>query len=275
MRTLLFAITILGTTAVAALGEVKTRVIEYKVGEATFVGFLAYDDAVATDKSPRPGVVVCPEWWGNDAYAHDRAEQLAREGYVAFAIDMYGKAESGGARTTDDPAEAAKWAGEVNADTKVLRERVLGGYNTLVTQTIVDRTHVAAIGYCMGGTVALELARSGADLEAVVAFHASRIAAADPADNRKLAEARTTVLICHGQEDTFVKPEEIPAFHKQMKDAGVDYEIDSYSGAVHSFTNPKADSRGMNGVKYDKKADSRSWSRMLALFEEKFGARKK
>jgi dienelactone hydrolase len=270
MRTLALAMMILGVTSTAH-ADLKTKTVEYTHDGTTFVGYLAYDDAVATDKTPRPGVIVCPEWWGNDDYAHMRAEMLAREGYVALAIDLYGKNEKGEARTTSDPQQAAKWAGEVNADAKVMRERALAGYNTLVTQKFVDRTHVAAIGYCMGGTVALELARAGADLEAVVAFHASRIAAANPADNKKLADAGTTVLICHGQEDTFVKPEEIPAFHTQMKEAGVDYEFVSYAGAVHSFTNKKADSHNMPGVKYDEKADKRSWARTLALFNEKLG----
>lgn len=267
----ILALAVVAGLASAAHAEIKTRTVEYTSGGTTFVGFLAYDDAVATDKTPRPGVVVCPEWWGNDDYAHERAEMLAREGYVAFAIDMYGKGSSGQAKTTNDPKEAAAWAGEVNKDPKVLRERALAGYNTLATQKFVDRTHMAAIGYCMGGTLALEMARAGADLEAVVTFHASRIAAAEPADNKKLADRKTTVLICHGQDDGFVAPEEITKFHQQMKDAGVDYEFVSYAGAVHSFTNKIADSHNMAGVKYQEKADKRSWARTLALFVEKFG----
>lgn len=274
MRPFVLAVVLMAAGS-AARGEIVTKTVEYKQGETTLVGFLAYDDAVATEKTPRPGVVVCPEWWGNDEYAHSRAEELAREGYVAFAVDMYGKEGAGRAKTTDDPAQAGKWAGEVNADVKLLRARVLAGYNALVSQPVVDRTHVAAIGYCMGGTVALELARAGADLDAVVAFHASRIAAQDAADNKELKDRGTTVLICHGQDDTFVKPEEITNFHKQMKDAGVDYEFVSYAGAVHSFTNPGADKHGMDGVKYNEKAATRSWARMLALFREKFNDRKK
>jgi dienelactone hydrolase len=270
MRTAIFAFALTFLVG-AARAEIRTQTIEYKQGDTTLVGFLAYDDAVATEKSPRPGVVVCPEWWGNDGYAHSRAQQLAAAGYVAFAIDMYGKGDNGKAKTTNDPQQAAKWSGEVNADPKVLRGRVMAGYTTLTSQKMVDKKRVSAIGYCMGGTVALELARAGADLDAVVTFHSSRIAAQDPSDNKKLKDNGTTVLICHGQDDTFVATEEIPKFHQQMKDAGVDYEFVSYSGAVHSFTNPGADAHKMNGVKYDERADKRSWARMLALFEEKWG----
>ncbi len=270
MRTAIFALALF-TLVGAVRAEIKTQTIEYKQGDTTLVGFLAYDDSLASEKSPRPGVVVCPEWWGNDDYAHSRAKQLAAAGYVALAIDMYGKGDDGKAKTTKDSQQAGKWAGEVNSDPKLLRERAMAGYATLTSQKMVDKTKVSAIGYCMGGTVALELGRAGADLDAIVPFHASRIAAKDPADNKKLKDHSTTVLVCHGQEDTFVAPDEITKFHQQMKDAGVDYEFVSYSGAVHSFTNPGADAHKMNGVKYDEKADKRSWARMLALFEEKWG----
>jgi dienelactone hydrolase len=270
MRTAIFALALFALVG-PARAEIKTQTIEYKQGDTTLVGFLAYDDKLATEKTPRPGVVVCPEWWGNDAYAHSRAQQLAAAGFVAFAIDMYGKGEDGKARTTNDPQQAGKWANEVNANPKVLRERAMAGYAALTSQKMVDKTKVAAIGYCMGGTVAIELGRAGADLDAIVTFHSSRIAAQDPSDNKKLKDNGTTVLICHGQDDTFVAPDEITKFHQQMKDAGVDYEFDAYSGAVHSFTNPGADAHKMDGVKYNEKADKRSWTRMLALYEEKWG----
>lgn len=265
MRTLPFIMmTLLGLT-MSASAEVKTRTIEYKQGDTVLVGYLAWK----TDswEAKAPAVVVCPEWWGNDGYAHKRAEMLAAEGYVALAIDMYGKGDDGKAKTTQDPAQAGKWAGEVNKDPALLRARARAGYDLLASQANVDPKRIAAIGYCMGGTVALELARTGADLRAVVAFHASRIAAADPADNKRITG---TVLICHGQDDGFCAPEEIARFHAQMKEAGVDYEFDSYAGAVHSFTNPGADKHGMPGVAYNEKADRRSWARMEGLFREVF-----
>lgn len=251
-----------------AHAAVQTKSIEYKVGSDTFVGFLAWDDAVATDKTPAPGVVVCPEWWGNNDYAHSRATQLAGLGYVALAIDLYGKAEGGNARTTSDPAQAGEWANALYKDPGTLNARVVAGLAALTSQPTVDKANVAAIGYCMGGTVALALARTGADVKAVVAFHASNIAAKNDADN---ANIKATVLICHGQDDTFVKPGELDTFHAQMKAAKIDYALYSYSGAVHAFTNPKADSYKVSGVAYDKNADARSWAAMKSLFEEKFG----
>jgi dienelactone hydrolase len=273
MQLAIFAV-VLGAITASASAEIKTQTVEYKSGDTTLVGFLAYDDAAATEKSPRPGVVVCPEWWGNDEYAHSRARQLAELGYVAFSVDVYGKGADGKAKTTSDPKEAGKWSGEVSSDPKLLRARVMAGYDTLAAQKMVDKSHMAAIGYCMGGTVALELARAGAKLDAVVTFHASRIAAKDPSDNDVLKRNGMTVLICNGQDDGFTTKEEIAKFHQQMKDAGVDYEFDSYSGAVHSFTNPNADSHHMDGVKYNEKADKRSWERMKSLFEEKWGNRR-
>lgn len=273
MRMAIFA-AIVAAAAGSAYAEVKTQAVEYKQGDKTFVGYLAYDDAVASEKTLRPGVLICHEWWGNNEYAQTRARQLAEEGYVAFALDMYGKGEDGKARSTKNPQDASKWAGELYGDPKTLRERAMAGYQALTSQKMVDKKSIAAIGYCMGGTVALELARAGAELDAVVAFHTSVIAGKDAADNGKLKEHGTTVLVCHGQDDTFVKPEQITDFHAQMKEAGVDYEFVSYAGAVHSFTSKEADSHKMEGVKYQEKADKRSWARMLALFVEKWGTAK-
>jgi dienelactone hydrolase len=246
-----------------AFAEVKTKTIEYKHGDVVLEGFLAWDDSVATEKSPRPGVVVCPEWWGNNDYSHGRAKQLAELGYVAFAIDMYGKG-----KVTEDPQQAGRWSGEVMKDEALARGRAAAGMKVLTDQKMVDSARVGAIGYCMGGTVALELARSGADLKAVVAFHASRISAANPEDNRKI---KGTVLVCHGADDGFVAPGEIEKFQKQMKEAGIDYVFSAYSGAVHAFTNPHADQIGMPGVKYNANADKRSWAEMKEIFGEKLG----
>jgi len=270
---LLAALSLLLFPLATAEAVIQTKAIEYKAGETTLVGFLAWDDAV-TSKAPAPGILVCPEWWGNNEYAHSRAKQLAELGYVALAIDMYGKGEDGKAKTTSDPKVAGEWAGGVYKDPKVLAERVTAGYNTLTSQAIVDAKNTAAIGYCMGGTIAMSLARTGADLKAVVAFHASNIsasgdAAAAFAANEKI---KATILICHGQDDEFVKPGELDTFHAQMKAAKVDYVLSSYSGAVHAFTNPKADDYKVPGVAYNKNADRRSWDAMKALFVEKFGS---
>lgn len=254
-----------GVTGSAA-GAIRTERVEYRHGDSVLEGVVAYDDAA---KEPRAGVLVCPEWWGNNAYAERRATMLAELGYVALAIDMYGKG-----KVTTDPKQAAEWAGQVFSDNAALRARAAAGLEVLASRKDVDKTRLAAIGYCMGGTVALELARSGLkhteNLKAVVAFHASTIAAGDAKDN---ANIKGTVMICHGQDDFFVKPEQIPAFHEQMKAAQVDYVFISYGGAVHAFTNPDADKAKIDGVKYDAAADRRSWEAMRALFAEKLAAK--
>lgn len=269
-----FAAAFLLSPLASAQAAIQTKTIEYKVGEGTFVGFLAWDDAVATERTPAPGVVVCPEWWGNNDYAQSRARQLAELGYVALSIDMYGKGDDAKPKVTTDPKVAGEWAGSVYKDPKVLEARVVAGMKQLTDQKIVDSNNVAAIGYCMGGSVALALARTGADLKAVVAFHASSISAAGDEATAKAAndKIKATLLICHGQDDGFVQPGELDKFHAQMKASHIDYALTAFSGAVHAFTNPKADNFKLPGVAYNKNADVRSWAAMKALFEEKLGS---
>lgn len=243
-----------------AFGAVKTEAITYKVGDTEFKGVLAYDDAA---KEARPGVLVCPEWWGCNEYAVNRAKMLAEAGYVAFACDMYGDG-----KTTTDPKQAGEWAGKSGADPAKRREIAAAGLKVLTDRKEVDAKRCAAIGYCMGGTVALELARTGADLKAVVTFHASNVSAKDEADNKKI---KAKILICDGAADTFVSKEEREKFPKQFNDAKLDWQFISYGSAVHSFTNKNADSFNIPGVKYDANADKRSWAAMKSLFDESFG----
>ncbi len=252
----------------SACGAIQSKTVEYKVGDRAFEAFVVYDDAKATPTNKQPGILVCPEWWGNNEYARTRARQLAELGYVAVSIDLYGK-DDGKLRLTTNPEEAGKWAAEVSGIPGAIRERAAAGYKVLTSLPQVDPTRTAAIGYCMGGTVALELARTGVPLNAVVTFHTSTIAAKEPADNKAI---KASVLVCHGQDDAFVSDEQIKSFHSQMKDAGVEYQFASYSGAVHSFTNSGADAFKIPGVAYQKAADHRSWESMQALFREKFNA---
>jgi len=252
------------TFASGARGAIKVERIDYKQGDTVLEGILAYDDAL---KDKRPGILVCQEWWGVNEYMESRVKQLAELGYVAFALDMYGKGNS-----TTDPKQAGQWAAALSSTPGLMRERAAAGLKILAERPEVDQKRLATIGYCMGGTVALELARSGAkytqNLKAVVAFHASTIAAKDPADNKNIKGA---VLICHGAADTFVKPEQIENFHKQMAEAKIDYMFVTFADAVHAFTNPGADKVGMQGIKYNAKADKRSWEIMQMLFREVFG----
>ena len=254
--------------AAVATAEVKLVPIEYQHAGTTLEGYLAFDDALVSAKKPAPGIVVCPEWWGTNDYPKERAKQLAALGYVAFAIDMYGK---GVVADTADMAQKLDEA--VMGDVEYLRGRVKAGYDVLAARPEVDKQHMAVIGYCMGGTVALELARSGAALEVVVTFHAGQLSARGDekvalADNQKI---KGHLVVCQGLDDGFVSAAEIAKFHAQMKAAKVDYEFVGYSGAVHAFTNPKADSYGIKGVAYDEKADKRSWDLLKTTLTEAFG----
>jgi dienelactone hydrolase len=269
MKRALYALLSVLALAPLAGAEVRTKTIEYEHGELVLEGLLVWDDAQATSEKRAPGVLVCHEWWGCDAYAKKRAEQLARMGYVAFALDLYGRG-----RTTGEPTKAKEWSGALYADPETTRARAALGLAQLTAQPMVDPARCAAIGYCMGGTIALELARTGAELRGVVAFHASVISATGNdeealAQNKKI---RATLTICHGQDDAFVQPEEIARFHAQMKAAGVDYQLLAYAGAVHSFTNPGADAHKIPGVAYQAKADQRSWEHMRAALAEAFGS---
>jgi dienelactone hydrolase len=262
-----FAAVLAATLSSAALAEIKVERIEYTHGDTKLEGVLAYDDAKPSEK--RPGVLICHEWWGNNEYTESRAKQLAELGYVAFALDLYGKGKA-----TTDPKQAQEWMSKLVADPKNMRERAAAGLAILAENAHTDPSNLAVIGYCMGGTVSLELARSGLkhteNLKAVVPFHASTLKAANAADNNNI---KGTVLVCHGQDDTFVKPEQITGFHDQMTIAGIDYEFISFAHAVHAFTNPAADKAGVPGVKYNEKADKRSWAAMKNLLHEVFHAK--
>jgi dienelactone hydrolase len=250
---------LLGTLAAAtAQAAVKTEVIEYKHGDVVLEGYLAYDDAVS---AKRPGVLVVHEWTGHNPYVRKRAEQLAALGYVAFALDMYGKGVH-----AKDPQEAAKLAGIYKSDRKLMRARAAAGLDVLRKQPQTDTTHLAAIGYCFGGTTVLELARGGADLVGVVSFHGA-LATPTPEDAKNI---KGKVLALHGADDPFVPAPEVAGFEDEMRKAGVDWELVKYGGAVHSFTNPDAGSDASKGAAYNASADHRSWQAMKDFFGEVF-----
>jgi dienelactone hydrolase len=238
---------------------VKTETVVYKVGANQFKGYLAWDDAI---KGARPGVAIFPEWWGVNGYARKRAEQLAAMGFVALAADLYGEG-----KTTDDPKEAAALAGGVRSDAKEWAARAAGALKVLSDNPLVDGKKLAAIGYCMGGSTALHLAFSGADVAAVVSFHG----ALSVPDEGQTKAVRGKILICHGAADSFI-PEDVAQKTRAALDKGkVDYQFIYYGGAKHSFTNPEADKRGLQGLAYQASADHRSWESMSNLFKEAFG----
>ena len=259
MRTYLLGLMMAFAAQTASAGVVG-KTVEYRQGGAVLEGYLAYDDAVT---ARRPGVLVIHEWTGVGPYEKMRAEQLAKLGYVAFAADIYGK----GIRPVGPEAaakEAAKYRGD---DRSLIRARAAAGLEQLAAFPQVDPRRLAVIGYCFGGTAALELARSGADVLGTVSFHGG-LNTPHPADARNI---RGKVLALHGADDPFVKPDEVAAFQKEMRDAKVDWEMNFYGNAVHSFTNPKSGSDNSKGVAYNEKADRRSWEAMRQFFDEIFG----
>ncbi|MFA9430733.1 dienelactone hydrolase family protein [Egicoccus sp. AB-alg2] len=235
--------------------QVREERVTYQAGDTKLVGYLA---TPATTAEPAPGVLVFPEWWGVTEYPRQRARQLAELGYVAFAADMFGDGV-----TTDEVEEAARLSGDTRLG-PVSRERGRAALEVLTSQPQVDVSRVAAIGFCFGGDVALELARDGADLSAVVAFHAS-LTSIEPAGAGRF---EPSVLVLHGADDPLTPPERVAAFEDEMRAAGADWQLVSYSGAVHSFTNPEADTAGLDGVAYHATAARRAWEHHLAFLEE-------
>ena len=243
---------------VSAQGALKKEVVQYKHGDTILEGYIAYDDAI---KGKRPGVIVVHEWMGLNPYAQKRAEQLATLGYVAFAIDMYGK----GVRPKDSK-EAVALSNVYKSDRKLMRSRAGAALEFFKKHPRVDDKMIAAIGYCFGGTVVLEMARGGADLVGVVSLHGG-LDSLDPADAKNI---RGKVLVLHGADDPFVPKEQVLAFQDEMRKAGVDWQMVIYGGAVHSFTNPDSGNDPSKGAAYNEKADKRSWEAMGVFFEEIF-----
>ena len=243
----------------AAEAKVVTKTVEYRQGDTVLEGYLAYDDAV---KGKRPGVLVVHEWTGLGSYVKKRVEQLARMGYVALGADIYGK----GVRPKG-PEAAGREAGKYKNDRQLLRARVRAGLYELRRQPMVDAGRLAAIGYCFGGTAVLELARSGADLRGVVSFHGG-LDTTNPEDGKNI---RAKLLVLHGADDPYVPPQQVAAFQEEMRKGGVDWQMVTYGGAVHSFTNPDAGNDPAKGAAYNEKADRRSWEAMKQFFAEIFG----
>lgn len=242
----------------SANAKIETEVVEYKQGDATLEGFLAYDDASA---KPRPGVLLVHDWMGVGDYAKSRATQLAELGYVAFAADIYGK----GVRPTN-PSEAGALAGKYKGDRALFRERLAAGLAQLTGNKLVAPGEVAAIGYCFGGTGVLEIGRSGAEVKGIVTFHGG-LSTPTPEDAKNI---KCPVLVLHGADDPFVKPDEVAAFKKEMEDAKVKYTFIAYPGAVHAFTRPDAGSDNSKGAAYNEAADKKSWAEMKKFFGKIF-----
>jgi dienelactone hydrolase len=253
-KSLLALIFVSGIAHAALVG----KTIDYKEGKTVLEGYLVYDDAV---QGKRPGVIVVPDWMGMSPFAQDRAEQLAKMGYIAIAADIYGK----GIRPKD-AKEAMQQVALYKGNRPLMRARAKAALDTLVAQSQTDASRVAAIGYCFGGTTVLELARSGAPLVGVVSFHGG-LDTPTPEDAKNI---KGKVLILHGADDPHVPPDQVAAFEKEMNDAKVDWQLVKYSGAVHAFAVPTAGNDPSKGVAYNPSAARRSWQAMKDFFAEIF-----
>ena len=244
-----------------AHAEIKTQVVLYRDGDVTLEGFVAWDsDAVG---KPVPGVLVVHQWMGLSEYEKGRCQQLAELGYVAFAVDVYGK----GIRP-ENMQDAAKQAGIYKQDRELYRRRLTLGLEQLRSWNGVAKERISAIGYCFGGTGVLELARSGADISGVVSFHGG-LDSPQPEAGRNI---KAKVLVCHRADDPFVPANEIEEFKSELNSAGVDWQMLIFSGAVHSFTQPMAGNDNARGAAYNEKADRRSWTAMRSFFDEVFAS---
>lgn len=241
--------------------KVVGNTVEYSARGTIMKGYLAYDDTV---QGKRPGILVVHEWWGLNDYPRKRAEMLAKLGYTALALDMYGDG-----KTAAHPDEAGKFSSELMKNFDVARARFLAAGEFLRKQPTVDPNRIAAIGYCFGGGVVLNMAAQGADLKGVASFHGSPALVRPP----KPGEVKAKILVLHGGDDKFTTPEQIEAFKQAMKAAGADYTFVVYPGAMHAFTNPDATANGKKfniPLAYNEKADKESWEKMKKFLNEIF-----
>ena len=255
MRLLIPTLLTLGA-ALTAPAQIHTETIEYKQGDTVLEGYLAYDASI---KGQRPGVLIVHQWKGLTDYEKKRAEMLARLGYTAFALDIYGK----GIRPQSSQ-EAGAQAGKYKSNRDLLRARAQAGLAVLQKHELTDPKRVAAIGYCFGGTTVIELARSGADIAGVVSFHGG-LDSPRPEDGKNI---KCKVLALQGADDPFVPAKDLAAFEDEMRQANVDWQLVKYGGAVHSFTDWNAGDNPQQGAAYNEKADRRSWEAMKQFFAE-------
>lgn len=239
--------------------EVEGRPYVYKIGGETFEGYLARPARPATDKVP--GVLVVHDWTGNGAFSRARAEQLAKLGYVAFALDMYGQGNR-----AKNPEEAGKLAAPFYKDFSLFRQRAMPALEELARQPDVDPKRLGAIGFCFGGTTVLELARGGTDLKGVVTFHGG-LKTPNGAESKNI---KGRLLILHGSIDPLVPPADVAATMTDLNAAGVAYKLIAYPRAVHAFTNPEAGSDVTKPTAYDPIAAEDAYAQMRRFFGEIF-----
>ncbi len=254
------AVAALGVLSPRANAEVKTRELEYKQGATVLQGFVAWDDALAA-KGKRPGVLIVHEWWGHNQHARNQALRLAKAGYVGFALDMFGKG-----KLAKHPKDAQAFVAEATKNLDTERARFQAAEAQLKKLPQVEPTQIAAIGYCFGGAVVLDMARSGEDLAAVATFHGALKSSLTAPKGLK-----PRILVMTGAEDPMIGSDQVEALRKELTAAGARFEVVSYPGTKHSFTNPEADKAGVPGLGYSATADKESWEALLKLLREVFG----
>jgi dienelactone hydrolase len=250
------------SAAAIASADVKTEAIAYKQDTAALEGLLAYDAAL-TPKGRQPGIVLVPDWMGMTDVAKQYAEKVAKLGYVVFVADIYGKANR-----PKDMKEASALSDIYKKDRALMQARARAAYDQLRKSPRVDVSRIAAMGYCFGGGVALELARSGADLDGTLSFHGNL----DTPHPGQAKQIKGQVLVLHGADDPFVPQDQIKGFMDEMRAGGVDWHLIQYGGAVHGFTNPTAGGDNSKGFAYNAKADKRSFQAMADFYQEIFAA---
>ncbi len=243
-------------------GPAETAAVwTYKSGDVECEGVVAF----AKGDGKKPAVLVIHDWMGVSPFVNEKVVQLSKMGYVAFGADVYGK----GVRPKS-PQEAGALAGKYKGDRALFRERLKSALKELVARQDVDPKRVVAIGYCFGGTGAIELARSGADLAGVISFHGG-LDSPTPADGKNI---KAKVLALHGADDPYVPAADVLAFQEEMRASKVDWQFVAYGGAVHAFTNPAAGTDNSKSAAYNANADRRSWEAATAFFNEVFAPTK-
>lgn len=238
-----------------------TKTVNYSADGTPLKGYLAYD---SSKTGKMPGIIVVHEWWGMNDYAEHRADSLAKLGYIALAIDMYGNG-----KTADHPEDAGKFSQAVMEHMDSAKARFNAGLELLKSQPQTDTSNLAAIGYCFGGGVVLRMALAGVPLNGVVSFHGDLPTKAPQNPD----SVKAAILVCNGAADPFNPPEKVNAFRTMMDSAGIDYTFKNYEGAKHAFTNPASDSLGQKfniPLAYNKQADEQSWKDMKEFFSRIF-----
>ncbi len=259
MKTSIRALVIFSSLLSCVHAALVEKLVTYEQGGATLEGFNVYDDAV---EGKRPAVLVIHQWTGLTEYEKRRSRMLAELGYNVFAADVYGQ----GIRPK--PPEAGQEAGKYKGDRALFRARMTAALDILKRDEHTDVNKVAAIGYCFGGTGVLELARAGTNIAGVVSFHGGL--AASPGMEAKPGKIPAEVLVLHGADDPFESAEVVAGFVTEMKTAKANWQMNIYSGAVHSFTQKEAGDDNSKGAAYNARADSRSWEAMTAFLREIF-----